>query len=100
MVAIPSDTEMRKFVTAVQSQTAKVTAAYIRSGRDIMDLATPVIKQAIVTIAGLQKRYAGGDFVHTAKEEEALKAYSQWLVEAWHNLHGTEIPKTTWIRER
>ena len=100
MVMIPTDPETRKFIAAVQAQTAKVQDAYKRGGRDLMSRATPQVLDAVKTIAVMQRRHGRGDLTHTTAEEDALKVYSQWLVEAWHRLHGTEVPETTWIKDR
>ncbi len=98
-IRIPTDRETLRFIAAVQVKTADVAAAYARSGKDLFRLATPAIKQATATISRLQKRHAAGDLTHTSDDEQALRDYSRWLVEAWHRLHGTEVPKTTWIRD-
>lgn len=98
-IGIPSDAEMRRFVLAVQSKVADVSLAYERKGKKLMRLATPAVKAAVSDVATLQKRWQRGEFVHTRREEESLKVVSKWLVEAWHRLHGTEIPGVTWIRD-
>ena len=98
-VAIPTDRETLKFIAAVQAKTAEVAAAYAKEGKNLFERATPAIKAATARISELQRRHAAGDLTHTPADEQALKDFSRWLVEAWHRLKGTEIPKTTWIRE-
>ena len=98
MVQIPSDPETRRFVSAVQAKMGQVAAAYEDRGRNLVELATPAVRQSIVSVSVLQRRWRSGDYTHTRKDEEALKVLSKWLVEAWHRLHGTEVPKATWIK--
>lgn len=99
MVQIPSDPETQRFVRAVQSKVAQVSVAYERKGRSLVSCATPAVRRAIAMVAALQKRWQAGDYTHSRQEEEALKTLSKWLVEAWHRLHGTEVPPTSWIRD-